>query len=60
MEPSPDGIYIVALTGYGSHRKPSKESGFDEHLLKPVDPDALLAVLERTTQVGSSIEPINQ
>ena len=41
------GIRLVALTGYGlpeDHRR-SKEAGFDAHLVKPVDPARLAAVL---------------
>ena len=36
---------IVAVTGYGQEedRRRSRESGFDQHLTKPVDPDALQA-----------------
>jgi CheY-like chemotaxis protein len=54
-EPSLDGMYLVALTGYGSEsdRRKSVEAGFDDHLVKPVGLDALRRVLERT-QVGSS------
>ncbi len=40
---------IVALTGFGSdddHRR-SAEAGFNHHLTKPVDPDALLDLLAR-------------
>jgi two-component system OmpR family response regulator len=40
---------LVALTGFGSaedHRK-SGEAGFDQHLTKPVDPEALLDLLAR-------------
>ncbi len=53
-EPSLDGIYLVALTGYGgeSDRRRSAEVGFDDHLVKPVEFDALRRVMERT-QVGS-------
>lgn len=38
---------LVALTGWGQeqHRRRSKEAGFDQHLTKPADPDALRAVL---------------
>jgi CheY-like chemotaxis protein len=38
---------LVALTGWGQeqHRRRSKEAGFDCHLTKPADPDALRAVL---------------
>jgi CheY-like chemotaxis protein len=38
---------LVALTGFGStddHRR-SQEAGFDQHLTKPVDPEALLELL---------------
>ena len=39
---------LVALTGYGrpDDVKRSREAGFDEHLIKPVDIDALLEALE--------------
>jgi len=38
---------IVAVSGYGQEadRKRSREAGFDHHLVKPVDYDALLAIL---------------
>jgi CheY-like chemotaxis protein len=54
-EPSLDGLYLVALTGYGSEsdRRKSAEAGFDDHIVKPVEFDALRRVLKRT-QVGSS------
>ena len=37
------GPRIVALTGYGQaeDRRRSQEAGFDHHLVKPVDPEAL-------------------
>jgi PAS domain S-box-containing protein len=40
---------VVALTGWGqdSDRKKSRESGFDHHLVKPVDYDALADLLAR-------------
>jgi signal transduction histidine kinase/CheY-like chemotaxis protein len=47
--PGFDATPIIALTGFGSaedHRR-SREAGFDEHLTKPVDPDALLDLLAR-------------
>jgi CheY-like chemotaxis protein len=40
---------MVALTGFGSaedHRR-SRAAGFDRHLTKPVDPEALLDLLAR-------------
>jgi signal transduction histidine kinase/ActR/RegA family two-component response regulator len=40
---------LVAITGYGQDedRRRSMEAGFDEHLVKPFDVDALLTVLDR-------------
>lgn len=39
---------IVALTGWGqeSHKQRSREAGFDRHLVKPVSPEVLGAILE--------------
>lgn len=39
--------YLIALTGYGQPEdlKRARDAGFDAHLLKPVDPDALASVL---------------
>jgi CheY-like chemotaxis protein len=37
---------IVAVSGYGQEedRRRSHEAGFDQHLVKPVDDDALMSV----------------
>jgi CheY-like chemotaxis protein len=42
-----DRSRLIALSGYGQQkdRQQAFEAGFDEHLLKPVDPQRLLAVL---------------
>ena len=42
-----DSMFLIALTGYGqpADRAKSSEAGFDEHLVKPVDPTALNALL---------------
>lgn len=47
---------FVALTGWGqdADRDRSREAGFDVHLTKPVDPDALLALLARPPAVVTS------
>ena len=38
---------LVALTGWGQEedRRRSLEAGFDDHLVKPLDPGALPAIL---------------
>jgi PAS domain S-box-containing protein len=47
---------LVALTGYGrdEDRRRSAEAGFDDHLVKPVAPDALLEVLAAGSSGGTS------
>jgi len=44
--------HLLALTGYGTanDREKALAAGFDEHLVKPVDPDRLLEVLDRVMQ----------
>ncbi len=45
-------MYLIALTGYGQpdDRRRTTEAGFDNHLVKPVDPDQLVKLL---TTVGT-------
>lgn len=42
-------MVLVALTGWGQHedRRRSTEAGFDSHLVKPVDLDALMTLLTK-------------
>jgi two-component system OmpR family response regulator len=44
---------LIAVTGFGQEndRRRSAEAGIDLHLLKPVDPDQLRAILERFRQL---------
>jgi PAS domain S-box-containing protein len=46
-EPGMADTLLVALTGYGQDedRRRSREAGFDDHLVKPVDPDRLEQLL---------------
>jgi CheY-like chemotaxis protein len=39
---------LIAVTGYGKEndKKLAREAGFDRHLSKPVEPDALLAAID--------------
>jgi CheY-like chemotaxis protein len=48
----PHPPHLLALTGYGTahDREKALAAGFDEHLVKPVDPDRLLEVLDRVMQ----------
>ncbi|MGZ8165635.1 MAG: ATP-binding protein [Methylobacter sp.] len=45
--PETQQAVLIALTGYGQpeDRELSKAAGFDHHLLKPVEPEALFALL---------------
>ncbi len=54
-------IQLIALTGYGqrSDRNAALEAGFDEHLVKPLDPDHLAEILAARLEPASapSAEP---
>ena len=57
-------VLIVALTGWGSaeDRARSRAAGVDRHLVKPVDPEALMALIAefRSTDRGaSSADPVS-
>ena len=45
--PELNGIRLFALTGYGqeSDRQKTRDAGFDHHFVKPIDLDAIEAVL---------------
>jgi signal transduction histidine kinase len=51
------GMSLIALTGWGqdSDRQRAIDAGFDRHLTKPIDPDALQVILSDSTvrQAGS-------
>jgi CheY-like chemotaxis protein len=46
-EPWGRGTFLVALTGWGADddRRRTRDAGFDRHLVKPVDPDALARLI---------------
>jgi PAS domain S-box-containing protein len=58
QQPWGRGMVLIATTGWGqeSDRRLSRESGFDHHLVKPLDPAALLDLLASLgqTAVGRS------
>ncbi len=41
-------VHLIAVSGWGQQddRRRSVEAGFDAHLVKPVSPDALMALIE--------------
>ena len=43
------GIVLIAVTGWGhdDDRRRAQEAGFDHHMVKPVDPQALMKLLAR-------------
>ena len=53
-QPWGKSLVLVALTGWGQaeDRRQSLDSGFDTHLLKPVDPEALIKLLAKFPSVG--------
>lgn len=51
-----DSVFIIAISGWGQEgdRKRARESGFDHHFTKPVNFEALLAVIDgRTPRPGA-------
>jgi len=48
-QPWGKAVVLIAVTGWGQDedRRRSHEAGFDHHLVKPVDPQALMAMLAR-------------
>jgi signal transduction histidine kinase len=49
QRPGLENLVLVAMTGWGQEedRRRSHEAGFDHHLVKPVEPDALRQLLAR-------------
>jgi PAS domain S-box-containing protein len=48
-EPRLQGVVLAALTGWGQRedRRRTAEAGFDHHLVKPADPEAVMQLLDR-------------
>ena len=56
-EPWGRSVVLIALTGWGQEqdRRKSREAGFDHHLVKPVDPRALMTLVSElfhTSRLG--------
>jgi CheY-like chemotaxis protein len=47
-------VVLIALTGWGQEedRRRSREAGFDDHIVKPVDPEELMKLLAELEQVN--------
>ena len=54
-QPWGKGITLIAVTGWGQEedRRRSQEAGFDYHLVKPVDPGALIKLLSTIKVSGT-------
>jgi DNA-binding response OmpR family regulator len=50
-----DSVVIIAISGWGQDedRKRARDSGFDHHFTKPVDFEALLALID-----GGALRPV--
>jgi len=46
-------MILIAVTGWGqsNDRRKAREAGFDDHLVKPVDPQALMKLLAKLDSV---------
>lgn len=55
-EQQPDRCLLVALTGYGqpSDVQRARDSGFDAHMVKPLDPDRLQEIISRLSMSAPS------
>jgi PAS domain S-box-containing protein len=53
------GLLLVALTGWGQEedRVRSREAGFDEHMIKPVDYDVLIKLLASLPSGSNASQP---
>jgi signal transduction histidine kinase/ActR/RegA family two-component response regulator len=57
--PEYEGLLLIATTGYGrdDDRRRSLEAGFDHHLVKPFEPEALEAIIAAFEPPASTAEP---
>jgi two-component system CheB/CheR fusion protein len=56
-DPNYSGVYMIALTGYGQREdhENALAAGFDHHLVKPVDPEALIRTLGQAQRAGGLV-----
>ena len=60
-EPALQNTVFIAQTGWGQqeHKERTKNAGFDHHLVKPVDMNALAKILLDLHKTGISIKPVS-
>lgn len=56
LQPWGRDLLIIAQTGWGAdeNRRRTQDAGFDHHLVKPVDPQALMALTADRSAAGLS------
>jgi two-component system, chemotaxis family, CheB/CheR fusion protein len=56
-DPEYDGVYLIALTGYGQREDHENAlvAGFDHHMVKPIDPEALIRTLRESQRSGDVV-----
>jgi signal transduction histidine kinase/DNA-binding NarL/FixJ family response regulator len=56
-QPWGKGVALIAVTGWGQEadRRRTEEAGFDRHMVKPVDPHALLRLLASLSEPGGRL-----
>jgi CheY-like chemotaxis protein len=52
QEPRLEEVFLVAVTGHGPEEVQARASSFDDHLMKPVDPQQLQVFLEQLSHRG--------
>jgi CheY-like chemotaxis protein len=57
--PHLSGVVLIAMTGYGREedRRRTRDAGFDEHLVKPLDLDALEGMLAQLGDPDAETDP---
>jgi signal transduction histidine kinase/ActR/RegA family two-component response regulator len=55
-QPRGQGVVLIAITGWGQEedKRQSQEAGFDQHIVKPVDPGTLLKLLSTFEQTAAA------
>ena len=61
QNPTTEDIPLIAATGYSHHRQlaMAREAGFDQVVVKPVDPDKLVEEIERLLDMTVAVRQPN-